>query len=329
MFTRLVQERKRTHRGFSIIELMISLSISAVVAVTIWQILKRQLQTSTQTIKEGRGERVLENFRESLIEQIKFAPRLSEEHPIVAFGIQPLYGKSYNPSTDEIDLSNSQVDGIRIVAFKGREPALELKSNMATPDASIALEDTSGILVGSLWTITALDWDFQDILADLFEVTGVNTDSIEHQTTANGFNASDDLSTSYGVPAFLYPVIVVEYGLDTTNSENGVLMTRRDQSAFSPVVDGISALQIWYRYHDGQYNPTQGGVQLLGNPNCSNDTICRDISLTGPVSFDPRSRIFDVTVRLILQEEDGDFEIFEQTVQPRNFSNAFVERSLE
>jgi len=300
--------------GFGLAELMISLGLSTLLLASAWQFVARQGSTSQREERNSSRVSEIERVAEKLRREIRFAPRV-QGSPGVAFGIEAIPKRSFDSSANAMVRADDDVDAIRILV---REPMTDasprLAADMVSASGPLQLDDAAGVTMGSAWVVTGNVVSGGLVAADLVRVASVS---------GNNISAENTLSRIYFRPAPLFPVSIVEYGLDRTDPKKPRLLVRKNGGAYQVASEGVTELQFWYRCHDGNYNPVQGGPTLIAFPACAGNDICRDLTNAG-ANPTVLGQIYDVTVRLVgnVAKVDGTSHVavVERSTALRNFS---------
>ncbi len=242
MFTK--RSRLRSTSGFSLIEVMIALGITAFVTAAVFETYKAQnknylIQDDITTIQQ--------NARASIDE-------LTRQIRQTGYGVPSQFPSIYaaNTNPDTITLVYQARDCNTFLTDPMPQPSAELKCNDVT-----CFEDGQDCFI----------WEPDTNKGEFFTVTQVQTgsDHLQHNTTT--------FSRKYGANSIVLSLVAAKFYVDkTTDASHPKLMVKYGSKAATAYADDITDLQFRYRMRNNT---------ILDIPTAASDVREILISVTG------------------------------------------------
>jgi type IV pilus assembly protein PilW len=249
--------------GFSLVELMVAITISLIVLAAVSTLFVSSKKTYTTQDRLGRLQENARFAMHFITRDLRLAgytgcinklipdatyynrlnvpalpalPKSTPDIPLVA------------SDTTTIGTTDYPIDNITI-SFVDPVSSATLNAEMASPSSDITATNVTGISKGDMLIISDCS------TADLFQVSDISTDTstnittIKHQmgaTNPSPGNFSNDLSKAYKATAKFIKFSTRRYYIDIGASGNPALFRADNGGAGTELVDGIESLKILY-----------------------------------------------------------------------------------
>jgi prepilin-type N-terminal cleavage/methylation domain-containing protein len=247
-------------RGFSLIELMIALSVMSVVLIVVLSTLfrsQRVSQTMSTTVNLRQGVR---GANQLLERELRMAGsgwgRLALDRYTAGGTDSSLSAVNFGPG------GTAQCDSIGILG--GWTAATTLRAAMVSPWSSLAVDSTTGFLVNDLVVVT------NGASAHLFQVTGVQASPAQLSNASSspfnpptGSNLANWPAGGYGKGAQVYRVSWVTYSVDSTTFRRTALVRRMFGGTPQLVAYDVSGFQVRYRMQDGSTTRSPSDLHMV------------------------------------------------------------------
>ncbi len=255
-------DRMRGSRGFSLIELMITLVVLGMVVAGIYgSFFRSQNQTARVTsIAEKRQQ------ARAAIQLIERETRMAGSgwgRLTVEFSNNGTASslESITPGPDSTTASTS--DSLRLVG--AWQANTTLSAAMALPTSALTVTDASGFAVNDLIILT------NGQRAHLFQVTGISGNTLAHAATSlyNVYVAGvshPSWPPSGGYPASttrVYKATVTTYYMNRTTYRRPALMRREFGQAPQVVAYDADAFRVWYLMQDGTWTRSPNDLDFV------------------------------------------------------------------
>jgi prepilin-type N-terminal cleavage/methylation domain-containing protein len=245
--------------GFTLIELMIALTVMSLVLIVVFSTLFRsqkvsQIMSTTVNLRQGvRGANQL------LERELRMAGsgwgRLTVDHYTTG-GTDSLFAVNFGPG------GSAQCDSISIMG--GWSAAARLRAGMVSPWSSLAVDTTAGFAVNDLVVVT------NGASAHLFQVTDVQASPAQLSNASSspfnpptGSNLANWPSGGYAVGAQVYRVSWVTYSVDSTTFRRSALVRRMYGGTPQLVAYDVSGFQVRYRMQDGTTTRSPSDLHMV------------------------------------------------------------------
>lgn len=248
-----VSSNSQTQQGFSLIELMIAMTLSLVLIAMILSVFLSNARN--QAMRDAIG---------SIQENTRFAAHFfSRDFQGLGFwgcleggeSDVTVLGKSA-PVADQ--LKNNQgslfaTDGSTAGAATSAEYAPDTLSILSISQSSLALTNNMGSTSADIETTTATLKKDDEVLigdckrADLIKLSKVTASKIQHKSSAND---NKDLSYAYDSNAFIYPIDRILYSIKTGANGDLALFRQSNNEPEAELLNNVENMQILYGLSD-------------------------------------------------------------------------------
>ncbi len=236
-----------SQKGFGLAELMVTLTIMAVVLAAVFFTLNRS-QRQTQRLTKVAEMRQMARTAVQLIER-ESRMAGSGWGRIVVQGSNngtPWSIQAVNPGFG----GNSRSDSLTLVG--AWQASTTLSAGMPNSSAVFKVNSVAGFNVNDLVIVT------NGSSAHLFQVTATNgaSQQIQHNP-ASSYNAPGGHSgfppSGYGVGSNLYKITMATYRYDATGYRRPALVRQEPGSAAQIVAYDVNGFHVWYELQDGTW----------------------------------------------------------------------------
>ena len=239
------QGARQADSGFSLIEMMITLTVMAIVLGVVFNVLHRS-QRQTQRMTNVAEERQMARTAVQLIER---EARMAGS----GWGRTLVNGNSFtlnaiNPGPGSTGRSDS------LVLVGAWQANTTINSSMPSSSAVFKVNSVTGFNVGDLVIVT----DKDNKTADLFQITATNSASMQIQH--NPSSAWNDAGGRNGFPAggypagsYLYKITMATYYFDSTTFRKPALIRREVGGTPQIVAYNVDGFHVWYAMQDGTW----------------------------------------------------------------------------
>jgi prepilin-type N-terminal cleavage/methylation domain-containing protein len=245
--------------GFTLIELMIALSVLALVLVAVFS-------TFFRSQRVGQTMSAAVNLRQG----VRGANQLLERELRMAgsgWGLIAL--DRYKPGgTDSVFAVNfgsggaAQCDSISLIG--GWTAATTLRAVMVSPWSGLPVTSTAGFAVNDLVVVT------NGASAHMFQVTAVQASpallsdaSSSSYNPPTGNNLANWPGSGYAAGAQVYRVSWVSYKIDSTTFRRSALVRREFGGTAQLVAYDVSGFQVRYRMQDGSTTRSPADIHMV------------------------------------------------------------------
>ncbi|NOT33429.1 MAG: prepilin-type N-terminal cleavage/methylation domain-containing protein [Candidatus Eisenbacteria bacterium] len=241
-------------RGFSLVEMMITLSMLAVIMLMLYATLFGAQNAATETTRRAYAR----NSGREAIQLIERDLRMAGS----GWGTLPVQ-ISNNGAAGTLGAitpgpASGQSDSLRMLGTFGSHSVLS--TAMANAAATTTVDSIGGFNAGDFFVIT------NGIVAHLFNVTSVNTGTrqLAHATSSSwnvaGGHAQFPAAPGYRVGTDVYEVTQIAYRVDSLNYRRRTLVRQENGGIPQIVAYGVDSLKIWYRMRDGSITRSPGQI---------------------------------------------------------------------
>jgi prepilin-type N-terminal cleavage/methylation domain-containing protein len=237
--------RMSESRGFTLTEIMVSLTLCTVVSFFSYQIFRADSRVFVEQIEVANMQQNARMAMDQLVRDLRIAglgvPIGGVNSDIgILYAVKPGNGANGVPDTLTVlsNFSNIQT---------------ELAEPMSSEGSSIRVKDVSGFTVGALAIISGPTLESGEH-AEVFQITSVSDGGqnvLEHHQSLP-WNNDQRLACAYTPPAAVRMVSYRQYYLDATDSSHPKLMTRENAGDPQVISDDVENLQIVYDLLTGE-----------------------------------------------------------------------------
>ena len=245
--------------GFTLIELMIALTVMSLVLIAVFSTFFRsqkvgQTMTTTVNLRQGvRGaDQLLE--RELRMAGSGWGRRAVDRYS--SGGTDSLFAVNFGPGGAAL------CDSVSIMG--GWTAATTLRAGMVSPWSSLPVTSTAGFAVNDLVVVT------NGARAHLFQVTAVQASPAQLSNASSsslnppvGSNLANWPAGGYATGAQVYRVSWVTYKIDSTTFRRAALVRRVFGGTPQLVAYDVSGLQIRYRMQDGSTTRSPSSIYMV------------------------------------------------------------------
>ncbi len=255
--------KNQTQQGFSLIELMIAMTLSLVLIAMILSVFlsnarNQAMRDAVGSIQEN--TRFASHFFSRDFQGLGFWGCLEggENEVTVLSKSAPVANQLAQLNTpDKVESSLMATDGSTAGAASAAEYAPDTLSILSISQSSLALTNNMASVSADIETTTSSLKKDDEILigdckrADLIKISKVTASKIEHKSSAN---TSDDLSYAYDSNAFIYPIDRIVYSVKTGANGSPALFRQRDSEPEAELLNNVDNMQILYGRSDDNGN---------------------------------------------------------------------------
>ena len=254
------RRRPARARGFTLIELMIALTVMGLVLVAVFSTFFRSQkvgQTMSTTVNLRQGVR---GANQLLERELRMAGsgwgRVAVDRYKAGGGTDSLFAINFGPG------GTAQCDSVNILG--GWTAATTLRAGMPTPSSGLPVVSTTGFAVNDLVVVS------NGSSAHMFQVTAVQaspatlTDaSSSTYNPPSGYTLTNWPAGGYTTGTQVYRASLVTYKMDSTTFRKPALTRREFGGAPQLVAYEVSKFQILYRMQDGTTTRSPSDLDMV------------------------------------------------------------------
>jgi len=232
----------KNNKGFTMIELLVAMAISAMAMAAIYTAYNIQQKTFRQ---QNMISQMQQNARAAMF-------MLTRDVRMAGFGLASgqisYYDGSDTVTINAVTGTNSNPDSINII-YADSSCTTFITSAMPTPSSELNVDDTSCFAVDDLIVVS------DGTNADIIQITTVQpvAKKIQHNPSSP-VNSPSGMSNAYGAGALMYKLKWISYDIGSSDSAHPRLRVDTDGplggSSFQPFAENIEDLQIVYIFED-------------------------------------------------------------------------------
>ena len=244
--------------GFTLIELMIALTVMSLVLVAVFSFFRSQKvgQTMSTTVNLRQGVRAANQLLER---ELRMAGsgwgRLTLDH-YTSGGTDSLFAVNFGPG------GTAECDSVSVMG--GWTAATTLRAVMVSPWSSLPVTSAAGFAVNDLAVVTngasAHLFQVTDVQASPAQLTNASSSSFNPPT---GSNLANWPAGGYAIGAQVYRVSWVTYQIDSTTFRRSALVRRQFGGTPQLVAYDVSGFQVRYRMQDGTTTRSPSDIHMV------------------------------------------------------------------
>jgi type IV pilus assembly protein PilW len=248
--------RRRSERGMTLVELLVAMSIGAILVTLMFQFL------NTQTANFTRGRENAE-----MQQELRWAMQFISEHVRLAGNTVPqvLLDDTGYQVIDNFDGGGDAPDSLSIIgSFKS--VVITLDQNMGNEGAQIKCSDKANnppVPLDDIFTIGDIAFISDGTFSEIFQITRIQADHLFHETSLP-WNDDNKLDHRYVEGSTLTAVTNYSFFVDTDDEGRPNLMVRT--LVYPPqVLSDVEQFQVRFRMRNGLWQNTVDTDEITRN----------------------------------------------------------------